>query len=201
MEFFRSSRPLWSEPCYSSAHQEAGCSGIACLERTLQTRMKKIIVSIIVLVAACVSSRAHSPGEWVPSDDFLRAVRFIESGGGVRLVGDRGMSLGAYQLSEAAWLDVNEWRKQRGLKLYHYPTHVMNPFVNRAYAANYFSVIHSEISRKLRRPPTHEELYVAYNIGLGTFARCEFRVNRVNSTTRGKALQIETMIGCHRRCS
>ena len=53
--------------------------------------------------------------EWKPTDSFLRAVSFIESSNGRFTIGDNGNSLGEFQLSEAAWLDVSEWRKARRL--------------------------------------------------------------------------------------
>jgi hypothetical protein len=117
----------------------------------------------------------------------------VESSNGQFLVGDDGESLGEFQISEAAWLDVNAWRKAKGLKVYSYKN-VFNPSINRAYAENYLSMLYTELSRKLKRPPTHGELYAAYNMGLSSFAQCDFNLSRVNPVTRAKCKQISVML-------
>lgn len=132
--------------------------------------------------------------EWEPTDAFLRAVSFIESSNGKFTIGDDGESLGEFQLSEAAWLDVNKWRKERSLKTYSYTEYVHHAFINRVYASNYLTILYGELSRKLDREPTHGELYAAYNVGLATFARCDFNLERVNAVTREKCRQIGEMV-------
>ena len=110
------------------------------------------------------------------------------------MVGDNGQSLGDFQISEAAWLDVNAWRKARRLKTYSYSAHVYHRFINKVYASNYLTMLHTELSRKLSRPPTPSELYAAYNLGLGTFSQLDFQMHRVNSVTRAKCAQIGEMM-------
>ncbi len=142
---------------------------------------------LIALVSCAVAASAT---EWRPSTDFLAAVKTIESSNGRFKVGDNGQSLGDFQLSEAAWLDVNEWRRARALKTYNYEEAVFNSFINRVYASNYLTILYGELTRKLRRAPTHAELYAAYNMGLATFAECNYLLSRVNAITRAKCQQI-----------
>jgi hypothetical protein len=149
---------------------------------------------IVLLISVISCSVGAAAKEWRPSDDFLRAVRFVESSNGAFKVGDNGQSLGDFQLSEAAWLDVSHWRKARGLKVYEYEKAVFHAFINKVYASNYLTILYTELSRKLGRPPDHEELYAAYNMGLATFETCNFRLNRVNPTTRAKARQIVELL-------
>src|SRR5687768_6703851 len=145
------------------------------------------VLCIISFVSYAVVASAT---EWQPSAEFLQAVRSVESSNGQFKVGDNGQSLGDFQLSEAAWLDVNEWRRARSLKIYRYDQAVFNGFINRVYASNYLTILHNELSRKLRRAPTHVELYAAYNMGLAEFAECKYRLSRVNAMTRAKCRQI-----------
>ena len=147
--------------------------------------------SIVVMLVSLAAAQAK---EWKPAPDFLAAVKFVESSNGQFLVGDNGQSLGDFQLSEAAWLDVNQWRKARGLRTYNYRESVYHSFINRVYASNYLTILHGELLRKLSRPPTHAELYAAYNMGLGTFAECDFKLHRVNATTRARARQISELL-------
>ena len=152
--------------------------------------MKRIALCILFVsleVAALAS-------EWRPTPGFLKAVRFIESSNGANTIGDNGDSLGEFQLSEAAWLDVNAWRRARGLKIYPYEEAVFHAYINRVYASNYMAILHSELTRKLKRPPTHGELYAAYNLGLSTFAQCDYKIQRVNPITRARCEQIETLL-------
>jgi hypothetical protein len=151
--------------------------------------MNNVLITISLVSCAAVVT-ASDAVEWRPCNDFLTAVRQVESSNGRLKVGDKGQSLGDFQLSEAAWLDVNEWRRARSLKTYRYEDAVFNSFINKAYAANYLTILYGELSRKLRRGPTHAELYAAYNMGLGTFGECKYRLSRVNPTTRARARQI-----------
>jgi len=148
----------------------------------------------LLLIVALACSAVAEATEWRPSEDFLRAVKFVESSNGLFKVGDNGQSLGDFQLSEAAWLDVSEWRKARRLKTYEYDKAVFHSFINRVYASNYLTILHSELSRRLGRAPDHGELYAAYNMGMAMFADCKFSLSRVNPVTRAKAEQIGAML-------
>ena len=131
---------------------------------------------------------------WRPTDRFLHAVRFVESSHGRFIYGDEGQSLGDFQMSEAAWLDVSIWRRTKGLLTYDYEKHVFNRQINRLYAADYLTIIHTELKKSLKRPPTSAEIYAAYNMGLGSFAECEFKLARVNPTTARKCQQIHEIM-------
>ena len=152
--------------------------------------MKKLVLVLVVGLLACNASAT----EWRPSDALLRAVRQVESNNGRRVYGDGGRSLGPFQISEGAWVDVSAWRKTRGQMVYSYEHHVLHNYINQAYAADYLAMIHGELSRKLRREPTAGEIYAAYNMGLGNFAECNYRLARVNPTTARKCRQINELM-------
>src|SRR5687767_7327700 len=103
--------------------------------------MKKIVLIMAGLIACQMTALAT----WRPSDALLRAVRQVESNNGRELYGDGGRSLGAFQISEAAWVDVSAYRKARGQKVYSYDRHVMHGYINQVYAADYLTMIHSEL--------------------------------------------------------
>lgn len=151
--------------------------------------MKAASIVLVLLSVGMANAR-----EWKPTADFLRAVKIVESSNGQFKVGDNGQSLGDFQLSEAAWLDVNLWRRARGLKTYEYESTVFHSYINRVYASNYLTILHGELRRKLNRAPTHSELYAAYNMGLATFAQLDFKMHRVNSVTRQKCRQINQLL-------
>jgi hypothetical protein len=101
--------------------------------------------------------------------------------------------LGEYQLSEAAWKDVNTWRKGRNLPTYDYRKHVWNRQVSRGYAADYMAILHRELTRRMQREPNSAELYAAYNMGLTAFAQCGFQLNRVNRTTAARSRLVKEL--------
>jgi hypothetical protein len=143
-----------------------------------------------LLISFLIGSWSSEASLWRPNEKLLVAVRLVESSDGLYTYGDEGRSLGDFQLSEAAWLDVNTWRKSRGVQIYDYGRFVFNSRVSRLYATDYLTLIHSELSRKLRRPPNSGEIYAAYNMGLGMFGLCDYNLGRVNPVTARKCLQI-----------
>ncbi len=149
---------------------------------------------IFLLFTLALNCQLADCGEWRPKDSLLNAVRQVESNNGAFVVGDAGKSLGDYQLSEAAWLDVSNWRKSHGQPVYDYEKHVFNVGINRAYAADYLALLRQELLKKLKRPPTASELYAAYNMGMGTFAQCKFKVSRVNSATARKCQIVQSSV-------
>jgi hypothetical protein len=146
------------------------------------------------LLLLCVVALNATAATWRPTDRLLHAVGYVESAHGVWTWGDSGRSLGEYQLSEAAWLDVTAWRKARGLRTFEYDNHVWNRKVSRAYAADYLAILHRELQRRLNRAPSDAEVYAAYNMGLNSFAQCRYQLANVNPTTARKCQQIRAMV-------
>lgn len=151
------------------------------------------MVKHLVLITCFFASHV-SASNWRPPERFLQAVRYVESTDGLYTWGDNGRSLGDYQLSEAAWIDVNAWRKARRLPLFDYEIHVWNRNVSRVYAADYLSILHHELKKRLNRPPKVVEVYAAYNMGLTSFAQCNYDLARVNSTTARKCQVIQAIV-------
>ncbi len=119
----------------------------------------------------CTAATVLRAENWAPSSNLLDAVRHVESADGLLTVGDKGQSLGEYQISEAAWLDVNAWRKTHGLPRYDYVRAVWNPKISRSYAADYLRILRTQLQKSLGRAPSSAELYAAYNMGLASFIR------------------------------
>jgi hypothetical protein len=145
----------------------------------------------LLMCLAAVSVQAES---WRPSERLLQAIRFVESSHGEFTWGDNGQSLGDFQLSEPAWIDVNSWRKSRGLSTYGYERHVWDRKLSRIYAADYLALLHGELKKRLTRAPTPAEVYAAYNMGMSSFAQCQFRLANVNPVTARKCQQIRSML-------
>lgn len=156
--------------------------------------MKKTLFILVGWVTWSSIAVNAASSTWRPPDALLRAVRQVESSNGRNVYGDAGRSLGHFQLSEAAWIDVSAWRKTQRLKVYPYRSYVMHPYINQTYAADYLAMIHAELSRRYRRPPTAGEIYAAYNMGLSNFAECKYRLANVNPVTARKAREIHQLM-------
>jgi hypothetical protein len=152
--------------------------------------------TIGVLIGWLVGSVAILHAEqWTPPKALLDTIRRVESADGRFTVGDEGRSLGDYQFSEAAWLDVNTWRQARGRTVYSYNPHVWNTRISRIYAAEYLCILRSRLETRLKRTPTWAEIYAAYNMGFSSFGRCQYRLARSNPTTARKCLTVQAAVG------
>lgn len=152
--------------------------------------MKTFLASLIMFIGLSLSANTG----WNPRAQLLDAVCQLESSGGRFLIGDAGLSLGHFQFQKAAWLDVSARRKKKNLQTHNYNTHVLNPQINRAYAADYLAIIHERLKRQYGREPLPSEIYAAYNMGLTKFRKCNYDLARVNKITAGKCRQLEAML-------
>ena len=152
-------------------------------------------ICVMLCGMALATAATASANNWKPDDKLMKAISFVESTGGLHLVGDAGASLGEFQMSHAAWEDVNAWRKERRLKTYPFSQFAFHAYINRVYASNYLTIIHSHLKRQLNRQPTVEELYASYNMGLTRFgAECGYDLTKVNKVTARKAATIREMV-------
>jgi hypothetical protein len=141
------------------------------------------LMAVSLLWLGCLLVNLHA-GTWCPSEAMLRAVRHVESDDGRLIIGDHGKSLGDYQISEAAWVDVNAWRKSRGMATFAYESGVWSERISREYARDYLRMLHRELAKRLCRPPTAVEVYAAYNQGLSSFAQGHYHVGFQTAATR-----------------
>jgi hypothetical protein len=146
------------------------------------------------LLLLCLLAADANAASWHPTDRMLHAVGYVESTHGLFTWGDNGRSLGEYQLSDAAWLDVTAWRKAHNLPTFGYENHVWNQSISRAYAADYLAILHRELKKRLDHPPTPAEVYAAYNMGLSSFAQCRYQIAKVNPVTARKCEQIRVLL-------
>jgi hypothetical protein len=90
-------------------------------------------------------------------------------------------------------MDVNSWRKQRGIPTYNYTQSVWSETVSRSYAADYLKILHSRLERRMLRAPSTFELYAAYNRGFSSFARTGYRSSCLTANQR-KHLQASRQV-------
>jgi hypothetical protein len=152
----------------------------------------KTFLSLFILLTGFASGAKATT--WNPDARLLDAVCQIESSGGRYVYGDNGLSLGHFQIQKAAWTDVSVWRQKRNLATYDYQKEVLNPQINRIYAADYIAIIYGRLREKYGRSPIPSELYAAYNMGLNNFRRCNYDISKVNPITAGKCRQLEALL-------
>lgn len=117
---------------------------------------------------------------------FVDRLAVIESNGNPKAIGDKGRSLGAFQMSYAAWRDVSAARKSKGLPTYpwadafHFPT-------ARIYAGEYLTILRNRLTASMKRQPTSAELYAAFSHGFAGFQRRGFSLSKCAPHVQRKA--------------
>ena len=129
----------------------------------------------------------------VVTDAFLEAVAQIESSGGRYTIGDGGRAHGAWQMHIAAWKDTTAYRKQRGEPVWNY-SQAHNTTVARLYARDYLTILENRLRTALKREPTPEMVYAAYNMGFSRFAGLGFRLEHAPRTTRLACVRLRPVL-------
>jgi hypothetical protein len=120
------------------------------------------------------------------TEKFLDALALVESSGNAAAVGDGGRARGPFQLWRGAWQDAD-----RNLKLNKsYELYATDPAVSRLYARAFLTQLEARLAAVLCRPPTTEQLYAAWNLGLTGFERRGFLLSRCPQTTQRAAKKL-----------
>ena len=145
-------------------------------------RGERVFATFLFILMAAITAHATP---------LVDAIKKVESHNGIP--GDRGRSRSHWQLSNAAWADVNRIRKAQRLKTYAWKQGTKNQYISRVYATAYVDHLAQRISARLRRPATPREIYVAYNWGVTRFARVNFNFNRAPRIVRERAQRVENL--------
>lgn len=129
----------------------------------------------------------------VVTDTFLEAVAQIESSGGRYTVGDGGRAHGAWQMHVAAWKDTTAYRKRRGEQVWSYKF-AHDTAVAKVYARDYLTILENRLRDALRREPTAEMVYAAYNMGFTRFAGLGFRLEISPRTTQSACVRLRPVL-------
>lgn len=113
----------------------------------------------------------------------VAALAHVESGNRAAAIGDGGRAKGKHQFHQVAWTETTNYRKAQGLKVWPYSAAV-NSEVSDLYAASCLAMLQSRLTSIFRRPPTRQEIYAAYNVGLTGFKRRNYMVSSCPKTTR-----------------
>ena len=143
--------------------------------------------AITAVLAAAAFAAFTAPAEPI-SARLLDAVSWVESNHRHAAVGDAGAARSAWQLHRGAWADASAYLRRHGHATAGYNAGVNDPVTARTHAAAYLGLINGQLKKRLGREPNAGELYAAYNLGVGGFAKRGFDINRTPSIThRGVA--------------
>jgi hypothetical protein len=154
----------------------------------LGRKIRFMPVFVAVFLAAISQLRAG-----VVTDAFLEAVAQIESSGGRYNIGDGGRAHGAWQMHSAAWKDTSAYRRKRGEQVWSY-SHAHDPAVARLYARGYLTILEDRLRTTLKREPSAEMVYAAYNMGFNRFAGLGFRLENAPRTTRLACVRLRPVL-------
>ena len=134
-------------------------------------------LALLILLASQVSAE-------VVNGKFVDRVAVVESRTDHAAIGDGTRARGAWQMWADAWNQINSDRRKVGLFQYDWATYAHDPVVARQYATAYLIWTERSLARRLGRQPTAAEVYAAWNLGVGGFAKRGFSLARVPSATR-----------------
>lgn len=91
------------------------------------------------------------------------------------IIGDNGKARGSWQMTEAAWMDVNALRRRQQLP--EYPWEVAHDDgMAREYALQYCGILNRQLRAALRRHPSEPEILSAWQLGYAGFKKRGFSV-------------------------
>lgn len=125
--------------------------------------------SILILLCAAV---CHAKDD----QRVLRAIANVESGCDYSAVGDRGRSLGAYQMQSASWSEANQWLASNGMRQ-RSRSSWRDPQTQHVMADAFLQVIRRRFLSIGIQHPTPAQIAVVWNRGWGAASRSGFRPN------------------------
>ena len=174
--------------------QISGCrfpSG--CYVREVVRPTRSFCDRLLLLSAVALVTCASAAPAAVVTEAFIEAVGQIESSGGRFVIGDGGRANGTWQMHAAAWKDVTAFRARQGMPTwsYHY---AHEPAVARLYARDYLTILENQLRNTLRRGPSAELVYAAYNIGFTRLESLGFRLERTPRTTQAACARLAPLL-------
>lgn len=140
----------------------------------------KMVKSLSILIACLVSASACA------ADDatILKAIACVESGMDYSARGDRGASLGAWQMQLSSWIEANSYRRRHGLPAISYSAWRSSD-VQRQMASAFLQVIRLRYKSVGIHDPSPAQIAVVWNKGWTSAKSSGFRLNdyakRVNN--------------------
>lgn len=112
----------------------------------------------------------HVPDEWLSQHPFeitsvfLDHLAMLESSGDDHAIGDKGKARGRYQLTQAAWDDVNRRRAARGEGPWDWKTYAHNTAISRLFARDHCEWLATMIAKQ-QGQVSERWVYWAYRCG------------------------------------
>jgi len=149
------------------------------------------LLSLLLAVASCEAKS-------LVTSDLVHKVGIIESNLNENAVGDDGRSLGAFQISEAAWADAVAYNRvtagpydpllSSNWKVYAYD------YTTSHHAAELILKMHEERMIRNKVKPTPMKLYMAYNMGYKQASDFRFNENVTSGKRRAILLRAKGIL-------
>jgi hypothetical protein len=145
-------------------------------------------------LSAPVASYSGNPfvrgNQSIVTESFLDALALVESSRNAAVISDGGRARGPFQIWRGAWQDAD-----RKLKLHKsYELYATNPAVSRLYARAILTTLEPRLAAALGCPPTPEQLYAAWNLGLTGFERRGFLLSQCPQSTQRAARKLKSKL-------
>lgn len=113
----------------------------------------------------------------MPSEKFIDAVAYTESGMDYAAVGDSGRAIGAWQIWATAWETANQFRDSHGFKRINRQT--ATPSEHREIARWLLAWHIHRLRQAGIQTPTAEQIYLSFAMGFYGFSKINFNPQNV----------------------
>ena len=119
------------------------------------------------------------------SPNFIDRLSWLESRNNDEAIGDHGDSLGRFQMSSAAWADVNSLRRSQRLpEFQHGFAH--DPGISREYCVQYLHILSQQFHRTFGRDANEAELLRMYRRGFAGYKHGRHKVRSASLRKQSK---------------
>jgi len=116
---------------------------------------------------------------------FIDLLSWRESRNNDDAVGDHGDSLGRFQMSSAAWADVNSLRRSQRLPEFQHGF-AFDPGISREYALQYLGILDRQFHRTFGREPSEAQLLSIYRKGFNGYKHGRHKVRSASLRKQSK---------------
>lgn len=156
--------------------------------------LSKLTLMMFPLFASAKAVKTDTNFELI--QDFLPRLAAIESSGNPNAVGDKGKSLGMYQISKEAWRDGTDWIR---LNCPEYLTVFFEPLGKdykkecmdadkSKWIATFYLMYLADRMQKNKHPVNMKTLYMAYNCGFSKAQSFNFDMSHFAVSDRRRAI-------------
>lgn len=151
---------------------------------------RSIFLTLLFIILTALTLLAAAGAFGSP---LLDAIEAVESGGFNHATGPCG-ERGPFQFRARTWAHISALRVQRGLIVFGF-RECTSPGPARLYAQTYVEWVTERLRFHLKRDPTIQEVYAAWNMGVTGFGKRGFSISRCPVSVQNRSQRVSNLAG------